>query len=60
MCKVLWASSNRMTVRVVINSHNIIVDAAPVIRKFTGQPINNLCKWMSRQGGLRIVVIKKT
>ena len=32
----------------------IIVDAAPIVRKFVGQPLTNLIKWMKKQGGLKI------
>lgn len=58
-CRVLWASSNRMTVRVTVNQQNKIVDAAPVVRKFIGQHIGNLYKWMKRQGGLKVVTLSQ-
>jgi hypothetical protein len=42
----IWRLSNeRMTVRVVTRG-KIIIDAAPIVRKFIGQPFNNLARWM--------------
>lgn len=32
---------------------DIIVRGPPIIRKFKGQPINNLRRWMQKQGGFR-------
>jgi hypothetical protein len=43
-------SSRRMTV-FVATENKVITDAAPVVRKFVGQPIDNLELWLSRQGG---------
>lgn len=47
-----WLSSRRMTV-VVEEQGNLVVDAAPIVRKFIGQPLENLTRWMRRQGGYR-------
>jgi len=48
---VWWLSSLRMTVRVVterkLGGINVIVEAAPIIRKFIGQPMTNLLIWMN-------------
>ena len=52
-----WVSSKRMTVWVQVNSMGEITDTAPVIRKFIGQPFDNLIGWMERQGGLKYEVI---
>lgn len=30
---------------------NIIVDAAPILRKFVGQSLGNLRRWISKLGG---------
>lgn len=49
-----WISSLRMTVGVTVNNAGVIVDAAPVVRKFIGQPFKNLTRWMEQQGGLRV------
>ena len=49
-----WLSSNRMTISVSVDRNETIVDAAPIVRKFIGQPLQNLIRWMGHQGGLRI------
>lgn len=49
---------NVMTVKVV-EAAGIIVEAAPIIRKFVGQPFCNLEKWMSKLGKLRKVKLEK-
>ena len=42
-----WLSNRRMTVKVVVRDLKI-VDAAPIVRKFIGQPFSNLVNWMTR------------
>lgn len=42
-----------MTVLVDVQD-GLITKAAPVVRKFIGQPVGNLVRWMRRQGGLRV------
>ena len=44
-----WLSNRRMTVKVVVGDKTI-VDAAPIVRKFIGQPFQNLVGWMKRMG----------
>lgn len=39
------------------NRSTIIVDSAPIVRKFRGQPLANLIGWMQRQGKLRLVYV---
>lgn len=51
--KCYWLSSKKMTVLVDVQDGRI-TEAAPVVRKFIGQPLQNLIRWMRRQGGLRI------
>jgi hypothetical protein len=51
--KYLQLSSNKMTVLVVMDEKDIIIGGAPVIRRFMGQPLGNLVRWMSLQGGFR-------
>jgi hypothetical protein len=46
-----WLSSTKMTILVVTDKDLVIVDAAPVVRKFIGQPAKNLADWMRKQGG---------
>ena len=49
--KGYWLSSKRMTVGVEVDDAGIIRQAAPIVRKFIGQPVENLVRWMSRQEG---------
>lgn len=54
-----WRLSNRkMTVRVETDSNRKIVDAAPVIRRFIGQHLNNLVRWMQRVSVVEMQAIK--
>jgi hypothetical protein len=46
-----WYSSRVMTVRVEVDNRGVITYAAPVVRRFIGQPCANLQRWMSKQGG---------
>jgi hypothetical protein len=49
-----WLSSNRMTVGVEVDEDDIIEDTPPIVRKFRGQPLANLARWMGWQGGFRM------
>ena len=40
-----------MTVAVEVNDAGIIVEAAPTVHKFIGQPLQNLFNWMQKQRG---------
>ncbi|MHC4188418.1 MAG: hypothetical protein ACYSUB_01915 [Planctomycetota bacterium] len=42
-----WLSNRKMTVKVVVKD-TMIIDAAPVVRKFIGQPFQNIVTWMNR------------
>jgi len=46
-------SANKMTFwcRTSNTDGNKIIDAAPIARKFIGQPLDNLKRWLSAQGG---------
>lgn len=44
-------SSHKLTVRVRVDEAGIVRGDAPVIRKFIGQPVLNLARWMYEQGG---------
>lgn len=48
-----WVSSNKMTFGVV-TVDNKIINSAPIGRKFIGQHLVRLLKWMNKQGGLRV------
>ena len=49
-----WVSSKKMTVSVDIDSERIITATPPILQVFKGQPLDNLIKWMKKQGGFRI------
>lgn len=42
-----WLSNKKMTIGVKVDKGRI-VDAAPIVRKFIGQPFQNLKTWMYR------------
>jgi len=54
----LWLSSLRMTVWVRVDTHGVVRDAAPVVGKFVGQPVENLKRWLKRHGGYREVTLR--
>jgi hypothetical protein len=43
--KKYWVSCARFTVQVNTNHLGIIIWAAPIVRKFVGQPLTNLLRW---------------
>ncbi len=45
-----WFSTFRMTVWVRVRDGRV-VDCAPVVRKFIGQPAKNLVNWLRQHGG---------
>lgn len=46
-----YLSSRKMTVLVDVNSRDEIVSAPPIVRKFVGQSLDALVRWMKKQGG---------
>lgn len=52
-----WLSTERMTVAVTTDDQGRITEAAPIVRKFVGQPLDNLIRWMEKQGGFRQKVL---
>ena len=54
---VWWLKSNRMTVRVVVDEQHRIVEAANVVKRFIGQPLENLAAWMNGHGGFEQMMI---
>jgi hypothetical protein len=52
-----WVSCTRFTVRVEVNERGIITGAAPLVRRFVGQPLGNLLRWTAGIGGLRHEVL---
>lgn len=53
-----WLSSESMTVAVSVNSDGIITRTPAIVYKFVGQPLDNLRKWMRKQGGFREGVLR--
>ena len=49
----VWLSCDKFTVSVEVDEHGIITEAAPIVRKFIGQDIKTLGKWMSRFEGFK-------
>lgn len=47
-------SSYKITVLVGVDKKAIIVESPPIVKKFIGQPLINLGKWMKKQGGFRM------
>jgi hypothetical protein len=48
-----WVSCTAFTVRVETDAGGRITWAAPIVRKFVGQPLANLLRWAGSRGGLR-------
>lgn len=48
-----WISCVRFTVQVNTDERGTIVWAAPVVRRFVGQPVANLLAWARKLGGMR-------
>lgn len=44
-------SCTNFTISVGVNGINYIEDAAPIAKKFIGQPLENLERWMKKIGG---------
>lgn len=38
---------------IVVNRQGTIIDAAPLLQRFIGQPYNNLIRWITRNPRLR-------
>ena len=47
----------QMTVMVKTGVDRRIIEAAPIVRKFVGQPLDNLVQWMDRKAELDIVLL---
>ena len=53
--RILRVSTPKITVCVTVNAGNIIVETAPIARRFLGQPLANLQRWLTRSCGGLIV-----
>ncbi len=52
-----WLSSEKMTVLVKTDENETIIDSPPIVKRFRGQAIRNLVRWMRTQGGFRAEVL---
>ena len=57
--KTWWFSSLRMTVKVATRD-GVIVEAAPIVRKFIGQRGQDLVAWMKTHGGFKWAQLETT
>lgn len=53
-----WVSTKRMTFAVEVTD-GIVTQAAPIARKFIGQPSGNLGLWLKKQPGFRWAPLTK-
>ncbi|HEY1876922.1 MAG TPA: hypothetical protein VGG66_05605 [Rhizomicrobium sp.] len=51
-----WVSCDQWTVEVRA-ADGRITQAAPIVRRFIGQPLNNLLNWARGLGGLRVEML---
>lgn len=47
-----WLSCRKFTCRVYTDERGTITWAAPIARRFVGQPLENLLNWMQQFGGV--------
>ena len=47
-----------MTIMVYCDAQSIITKGPPIVRKFIGQPLENLKTWMRKQEGFKFCKIK--
>ena len=52
-----WISCTKFTVVVETDTRGRITKAAPIARKFVGQPLANFLKWAEDFGGLKHEVL---
>lgn len=57
--QVYWVSTGRWTVRVTTEADGRIVDAAPLVRKFIGQPMSHLMDFARRTGGAGQLLVER-
>lgn len=55
---VWWLSSSRMTIFAKVDTAGVIVDTSPIARAFVRQPLDNLRRWLRKQGGFREAPLK--
>ena len=57
--KTYWMTCRKMTVKAVVDKNRIILSSSPIVKKFVGQPLDNLKSWLIKFGGFEIVEINK-
>ena len=58
--KHYWVSSKKMTFDVWVNDAEVIIDIAPIGKRFRGQTLTDLKRWLARQGGLEVIEYEDT
>lgn len=53
MTRTYWLSCSKLTVCVDVNPRGLVMAGPRIVRKFLGQPLNNLKRWMEKLGSLR-------
>ena len=48
---IMWLVTIQVTVRVLVDERGLIIEAAPMVKRFCGQPVNNLVAWMRKRFG---------
>jgi len=57
-CVTYWVCCRRFCVKITVDDDDIIIDAAPIIRKFIGKSFTNLITWIHRFSYLKFVRIR--
>jgi hypothetical protein len=55
----LQVTCKKFTVGVEVDRSGVIRDAAPVVRKFIGQPLDNLVRWFRKFGDEKVLSIER-
>lgn len=54
-----WRLSNEKMTVLVKTKNGIITEAAPIVRVFIGQPLDNLAIWMDKMGSTTVLPLKR-
>lgn len=53
-----WRLSNEKMTVLVKTKNGIITEAAPIVRVFVGQPLDNLAVWMDKMGSTTVLPLE--
>jgi len=53
-----YVSCRIFTCRVDVNDRGIIVDGAPIVARFRGQPFDNLRRWIRKFPPVRVAALR--